>query len=68
MPVIQSPHKGKEFAVMDIVVMFCVGKGLRVETNCGVFAPMIFLSEYSARGEGGGVDLKKEQFRGIRLK
>ena len=51
-PMVEASHQSEEFVVVDVVVTFCVRKGLGVETYGGVFAPMILLREYGSCGEG----------------
>ena len=66
-PMVETSHEGEKFTVMDVIVMFGIRKGLGVEPYSGMFALMILLCEYGSHGEGGGVDLKEERFRGVRL-
>lgn len=66
-PVLKATHEGKQFTIVDVIVPFRIQERLGVVSHCNMLVVAIYLSENSASGIGGCVNLEKEGFGGIRL-
>ena len=66
-PVVETTHENKEFAIVDVIIVFSFGKCLGMETNGCMFTLVVFLCEYGTGGVHKGIHLKEEGFSGVRL-